>query len=72
MPLIADFDQLLIGDLLDIVGAHALEHLAEQVELPVGLRSVLRGGAERAGLPEAGRLPRKQFCASSFNLVAAD
>ena len=34
------FDQLLVGDLLDIVGAHALEHLAEQVELPIGVGRV--------------------------------
>ena len=37
MPLIADFDQLGVVRLLDVVGADALEHVAEQVELPVGV-----------------------------------
>ena len=31
------FDQLGVVRLLDVVGAHALEHVAEQVELPVGV-----------------------------------
>ena len=31
-------DQLLIVRLLDVVGAHALEHVAEQIELPIGVR----------------------------------
>ena len=44
MPLIAEFDQLGVVRLLDIVGAHALEHVAEQAELPVGVR----GGRPRA------------------------
>ncbi len=48
MPLIADFDQLRVVGLFDIVGAHALEHVAEQVELPVGIgRGRLGAGAER-------------------------
>ena len=33
MPLIAELDQLLIRDLLDILGTHTLEHIAEQLEL---------------------------------------
>ena len=37
MPLIAEFDELGVVRLLDIVGAHPLEHVAEQVELPVGV-----------------------------------
>ena len=32
------FDQLGVVRLLDIVGAHALEHVAEQIELAVGVR----------------------------------
>ena len=32
------FDQLAVVGLLDVVGAHPLEHVAEQVELPVGVR----------------------------------
>ena len=31
------FDQLAVIRLLDIVGAHALEHVPEQIELPVGV-----------------------------------
>ena len=31
------FDQLAVVRLLDIVGAHALEHVAEQVELAIGV-----------------------------------
>ena len=31
------FDQLGVVRLLDVVGAHALEHVAEQIELPVGV-----------------------------------
>ncbi len=30
------FDQLLVGHRLDVIGAHTLEHLTEQIELPVG------------------------------------
>ena len=30
MPLMADFDQLAVVRLLDVVGAHPLEHVAEQ------------------------------------------
>ena len=30
-------DQLAVVRLLDVVGAHALEHVAEQIELPVGV-----------------------------------
>ena len=32
------FDQLAVVRLLDVIGAHALEHVAEQIELPVGVR----------------------------------
>ena len=38
MPLIADFDELAVIRLVDVIGAHALEHVAEQVELSVGIR----------------------------------
>ena len=38
------FDQLGVVRLLDVVGAHALEHVAEQAELPVGVG----GGRPRA------------------------
>ena len=31
------FDQLGVVRLLDVVGAHALEHVAEQTELPIGV-----------------------------------
>ncbi len=37
MPLIAEFDQLVVVGNLDVVGAHPLEHVAEQVELPIGV-----------------------------------
>ena len=38
MPLIAEFDELAVVGFLDVIGAHALEHIAEQIELPVGVR----------------------------------
>ena len=31
------FDQLAVVGLFDVVGAHALEHVAEQIELPIGV-----------------------------------
>ena len=37
MPLMADFDQHRVVGLLDIIGADALEHVAEQIELSVEL-----------------------------------
>ncbi|MHC2394761.1 hypothetical protein ACVIHB_009617 [Bradyrhizobium liaoningense] len=42
------FDQLGVIGLLDIIGAHALEDLAEQIELAIGVR----GGGSRAGAHE--------------------
>ena len=45
-------DQLRIVGLLDVVGAHALEHVAEQIELAVGVR----GGGLRAGPQDQPRL----------------
>ena len=75
-------DQLGVVRLLDIVGAHALEHVAEQIELPVGVGGRrLRAGAEerqpRLGGGERDaprRLPRRggpeKSCASSANLFA--
>ncbi|MGY3354607.1 hypothetical protein ACVWZK_001270 [Bradyrhizobium sp. GM0.4] len=42
------FDQLGVVGLLDIVRAHALEHVAEQIELAIGVRS----GGSRAGAHE--------------------
>src|SRR4029077_8349707 len=41
-------DQLGVVRLLDVVGAYALEHVAEQIELPVGIG----GGRFRAGAEE--------------------
>ncbi len=38
MPWMADLDQLRVIRLLDIVGAHALEHVAEEVEILVRVR----------------------------------
>ena len=38
MPLIAEFDEFAVVGFLDVVGPDALEHVAEQVELPVGVR----------------------------------
>ena len=52
MPLIADLDQLVVVGNLDIVGAHALEHVAEEIELPVGVR----GGGVGLGACEELRL----------------
>ena len=43
MPLIAEFDQLRIVWLIDIVGADVLQHLAEEVELPINTRVGRRG-----------------------------
>ena len=37
MPLIAEFDELALIGLLDVIGAHPLEHLTEQIELAVGV-----------------------------------
>jgi hypothetical protein len=55
------FDELLVRDALDIVGAHPLEHLAEQVELPVGLRGLVLRDAHRRGEHEtAGRAGQHQ------------
>jgi hypothetical protein len=48
MPLIGGFDQLGVVGLLDIVRAHALEDVAEQIELAIGVR----GGGSRAGAHE--------------------
>jgi hypothetical protein len=53
------FDQLGIVRLLDVVGAHALEHVAEQVELPVGVGS-RRLGAGAETDPHQPRLGRHQ------------
>ena len=46
MPLMADFDQLAVVGLLDIVAADPLEHVAEQIELAVGVRG--RGARARS------------------------
>jgi hypothetical protein len=35
-------DQVLVGDFVDVVGAHALEHVAEQVEILIGLAAICR------------------------------
>ena len=44
----AEFDELLVVGLLDVVGAHALEYIAEQVELLIGIRGGRpRGRAEQ-------------------------
>ncbi len=37
MPLMANSTSLLVIRLLDVMGAHPLEDVAEQVELPVGI-----------------------------------
>ena len=34
------FDQLLVADFLDVVGSHALEDVAEQVQLAIGLGAI--------------------------------
>ena len=76
-------DQLGVVRLLDVVGADALEHVAEQIELPIGVggrrlgaraeRARARGwvASERDG---ARRLPRRggpgKSCVSSANLFA--
>ena len=54
------FDQRVVGDVVDIFGAHPLEHVAEQVELLVGLGRVRRRGgadilAQRNSKSAAGR-----------------
>ena len=49
MPLIAEFDQLRIVWFIDIVSAHALQHLAEEIQLPVDPRV---GRRERLGARE--------------------
>ena len=40
-------DQLIVLDLIGVTVAHDLEHIAEQVELLVGLGRVRRGGRRR-------------------------
>ena len=35
-------DQIGVGDILDILRSHALEHVAEQIELLIGVRGVRR------------------------------
>ena len=76
------FDQLAVVRLLDVVGAHALEHVAEQIELPVGVGGRRLGagadedhvaaGSRAASVPR--RPPRRgeseKSCASSANLFA--
>ena len=53
------FDQLGVVRLLDVVGAHALEHVAEQVELPVGVGGG-RLGARAEAIRHQPRLGRQQ------------
>ena len=38
MPLIAEFDELVVVRFLDVIGTYPLEHVAEQIELLVGVR----------------------------------
>ena len=55
------FDQLAVVGLLDIVGAHALEHVAEQVELLVSVGDGCVGAAHQgiaAALPQLSRSRR--------------
>jgi hypothetical protein len=47
-------DQLLVGDLFHVVGAHPLEHIAEQVELAIGFRAALGRGGERREQDDGG------------------
>src|SRR3546814_7608676 len=51
-------DQLLVADLLDIFRPDALEDLAEEVELPVGVHPVVGGG--RLGLVGLGDRNRRR------------
>jgi hypothetical protein len=46
------FDQRVVADVVDIVAAHLLEHVAEQVELLVGLGRVGRSGRSSGGNAE--------------------
>ena len=39
MPLIAELDQLAVVRPLDVVGAHPLEYVSEESELPIGVNS---------------------------------
>ena len=53
MPLIAEFDQLVVVRLLDVIGAHALEYVTEQIELAIGVSQCRLGtcdGRDRARL----------------------
>ncbi len=38
MPLIADCNQFVVVRFFDVIGAHSLEYVAKQIELPVGIR----------------------------------
>ena len=58
MPLIADSTSFELSGFLDIVGTYPLEHLAEQIELPVGVGG--RGLCARSN--EHGEWLRRQQC----------
>ena len=57
-------DQLGVVRLLDVVGAHALEHVAEQIELPVGVggRRLRAGAEEREARLGGGERDRHAGC----------
>ena len=40
MPLIAELDQGIVADVVDIFGTHPFEHFTEQIELLVGVGRV--------------------------------
>ncbi len=78
------FDQLGVVRLLDIVGAHALEHVAEQIELAIGVRGraaalaleptrtpiAAEWRAASGPRPPPHRREPGESCASSANLFA--
>ena len=61
MPLIAASISMFVGDVLDIVGADALEHFAEQIELAIGVGEFdLRFGGVSARGPGRKRTRRPE------------
>ena len=50
------FDQLFVGHVFDVIGAHAFKDIAEKLQLAVGFRAVfLSGGYQRKDNQKGGR-----------------
>ena len=53
MPLIAELDELAVVRPLNVVGAHLLEYVSEESELPIGVNS---GGSRARHVEDGSRL----------------